>query len=159
MIDDSATIAILLGVLALGIAIWDHVSDAVLLRFRRPVRARSTTTADAPTYFKNDQRTRLIAVQWKVENRLSYPLIAQFGFRGVDPSYVVSVKLSGDLIGGLSGTQYTLPPRQPVDLTFGAYVSENASGDFLPCIDLAPSGLRFSVFGTRFPLPSSQTNP
>jgi hypothetical protein len=157
MVDYLEWLAIVLGAIAVCIALWDHIADSFLVRFGWHVYASSKYTLDPPgrsTHANGSSIVvRRVSVQWTVKNKLSYPVMASFGYRGVPIPNVVWTRLSGDLIGIQSGTVLFLPPHQPLALAFEMEVTEDWSGTFTPSINLAVPGNRHTITGSVINLP------
>ena len=152
MIDWVSGLAVALGALALAIAVWDHAADAVLIALRRPLSFSCSIKRDSPTYFEDGRRTIHVIAQWKVKNRLTYPLVASFGWDGPEAWPMTGIRLGADLLGILSGTQTTLPPHQPMDFWLCVPFAEGTMGEFVPRINVAPSGRRLCVCGDSYSL-------
>lgn len=152
MVVPADWLALSLGVIALVIAVWDHVADTVLIRVGKPVAACDCPPKVEHTGSVPGPPGKRFTVRWHVKNRLSYPIHASFVYGPELPAEKVrrgkdAIVLGGDLIGRLDGTTFYLPPRQPMWFWFQVEVDEDTVGTFVPAINLAPSGKRIPVRG------------
>jgi hypothetical protein len=140
-------VALLLGAIALAIAAWDHLSDAIYLRVG-PVRGkleRFEASIGGPV--------AQILMVWTVRNRVSWPIQVGFGFT-LDgfPANAVPLIQSGEIWEELgsrpTSTQVFLPPRQPFRHTFAIKPFGMVEGTIQPQLHIY-TARRFTIWGPR----------
>lgn len=143
VLDTLGWLAVTLGALALGIAVWDHVRDryydwrpsgpvsADLETFDIPqpgVRGQTVGPRGSPREVRGT-RVRTI---WALHNHLSWPVYASFSVRHTLGGDGILWSETWDELCVVTGDSALLPPRQPVRRTFWIVCAEGQEGEITP---------------------------
>lgn len=152
ILDPLGVTALVLGLIAMGIAVWDHVRDRYYYRRHSgPVDAR-ISSFDIPqpglrshtVLLPNGEGTRTltgvaIRVVWEFWNHVSWPIYVSFPVESRPetdgPSPVIWVYATDDFYQ-TTGSSVMVPPRQPFKRSLWVIWSRETDGEVTPLLVL-----------------------
>jgi hypothetical protein len=148
VVDPLEWIALGLGALALGIAVWDNVRDQYFWKRRAgPVRVRCLRfeipqpnvrpqTVGPPTSPRLVNGTSIL-IEWTFWNHVSWPVYVSVTFTHTLPPQSLLREVAKDELRRESEFAFFVPPRQPYSRTLWITVAEGAGGEIEPNVFVA----------------------
>ena len=134
MVDFAEWVAIVLGVTAIAIAVWDDLRDHILLRWG-PAHVELVRFDFQDRHWVPPEGSPLM-MTWLVRNRLSWPVKIGFGYelKTVDPERGQPLDLRDNLGERYDSSQILVPPRQPITYYFTIKARKDVECEMTPVL-------------------------